>query len=330
MDRTDNPPRTTTRRRSRRGRPASSAGDESPPQRRRTATRAPPRRTGGDLARSAGVDERRRPTARPAGRGAFSVDDAPAAGPRGSRRRLPGPAAVQRRRRTAADEPKGAPGHGCKKLRFALVVLGLALLAFVSWIFGIMMAVAQDLPQLENREQYKHAENSVVYDAYGSKLATLTNNQGRILVKSEPDLAGDEGGRRSRSRTSASTSTAASTSRASPAPSGRTSRPARRPRAPRRSPSSSSRTRSPRRTAAPCSRSCARRRSPTTSSASGPKDKILTEYLNEIYFGEGATGIEAAAKTYFGYNHPGCGTTDDPVDAAPTSCSRGRRRCSPG
>ena len=37
------------------------------------------------------------------------------------------------------------------------------------------------------------------------------------------------------------------------------------------------------------------------------KDKILTEYLNEIYFGEGAYGIEAAAKTYFGWNHPGCG-----------------------
>ncbi|HEY8001455.1 MAG TPA: transglycosylase domain-containing protein, partial [Solirubrobacterales bacterium] len=40
------------------------------------------------------------------------------------------------------------------------------------------------------------------------------------------------------------------------------------------------------------------------------KDKILTEYLNEIYFGEGATGIEAAAKTYFSYNHPGCGDGD--------------------
>src|SRR5204862_57644 len=37
------------------------------------------------------------------------------------------------------------------------------------------------------------------------------------------------------------------------------------------------------------------------------KDKILTEYLNEIYFGEGAYGIEEAAKTYFGWNHPGCG-----------------------
>ena len=37
------------------------------------------------------------------------------------------------------------------------------------------------------------------------------------------------------------------------------------------------------------------------------KDKILTEYLNTIYFGEGAYGIEAAARTYFGERHPGCG-----------------------
>ena len=70
-----------------------------------------------------------------------------------------------------------------RKLRFALVILGLSLLAFVSWIFGIMMAVAQDLPSLENREQYQRAENSVVYDVNGEKLATLTNNQGRILAR---------------------------------------------------------------------------------------------------------------------------------------------------
>ena len=42
------------------------------------------------------------------------------------------------------------------------------------------------------------------------------------------------------------------------------------------------------------------------------KDKILTEYLNTIYFGQGAYGIEAAARTYFGWNHPGCGTQTDP------------------
>ena len=41
------------------------------------------------------------------------------------------------------------------------------------------------------------------------------------------------------------------------------------------------------------------------------KDKILTNYLNNIYFGNGAYGVEAAAKTYFGWNHPGCGNPDD-------------------
>jgi len=72
-----------------------------------------------------------------------------------------------------------------KKLRAALVLTGLALLAFVSWIFGIMMAVAQDLPQLEDRAQFARAENSVIYDRYGTRLTTLTNNAGRILIDSE-------------------------------------------------------------------------------------------------------------------------------------------------
>ena len=58
------------------------------------------------------------------------------------------------------------------------------MLAFVSWIFGIMMAVAGDLPQLESRAQFENAENSIVYDINGEKIATLTNNQGRILVGS--------------------------------------------------------------------------------------------------------------------------------------------------
>ena len=52
------------------------------------------------------------------------------------------------------------------------------------------------------------------------------------------------------------------------------------------------------------SRSCARPRSPTTSRASGPRSEILRNYLNTIYFGNGAYGIESAARTYFGTNHP--------------------------
>ena len=45
------------------------------------------------------------------------------------------------------------------------------------------------------------------------------------------------------------------------------------------------------------------------------KSKILTEYLNSIYFGNGAYGIESAARTYFGKqpDHQGCGTRARPV-----------------
>jgi penicillin-binding protein 1A len=40
------------------------------------------------------------------------------------------------------------------------------------------------------------------------------------------------------------------------------------------------------------------------------KEKIITAYLNTIYFGNGAYGIEAAARTYFGHDprHLDCGT----------------------
>ena len=36
------------------------------------------------------------------------------------------------------------------------------------------------------------------------------------------------------------------------------------------------------------------------------KQKILRNYLNSIYFGNGAYGIESAAQTYFGSQHTGC------------------------
>jgi penicillin-binding protein 1A len=45
------------------------------------------------------------------------------------------------------------------------------------------------------------------------------------------------------------------------------------------------------------------------------KEKIITAYLNTIYFGNGAYGIEAAAQTYFGHevNHLGCGMPGKPL-----------------
>jgi penicillin-binding protein 1A len=197
-----------------------------------------------------------------------------------------------------------------KKLRMALVFMGLAVLAFVSWIFGIMMAVASDLPQLEDRAQFADAQNSIVYDINGNKIATLTNNQGRILAGSEDinpvmkeatvaiedqrfyehrgvDFQGI--GRAivqdvlsTGSTQGASTITEQFVKNALRA--------------------QGSRTVFQKLREAALAYQLERH---------WDKDKILTEYLNEIYFGEGAYGIEEAAKTFFGWNHPGCGTRQD-------------------
>ena len=45
-----------------------------------------------------------------------------------------------------------------------LILTGLGALAFISTVFGMMMAVASDLPQLENKQQYKEEANSFLYD----------------------------------------------------------------------------------------------------------------------------------------------------------------------
>ena len=41
-----------------------------------------------------------------------------------------------------------------RKLRLLLILIGLGALAVVSTVFGMMMAVASDLPQIENRQVY--------------------------------------------------------------------------------------------------------------------------------------------------------------------------------
>ncbi|HSF02009.1 MAG TPA: transglycosylase domain-containing protein [Solirubrobacterales bacterium] len=169
-----------------------------------------------------------------------------------------------------------------------------------------MMALAGDLPQLESRAQFESAENSIVYDINGEKIATLTNNQGRILVGSADiapvmkeavvaiedqrfyehrgidyegigravfqdilSMGATQGG---------STITQQFVKNALRAQGSRTV--------------------------------FGKLREAALAyqlERNWDKDKILTEYLNEIYFGGGAYGIEAAASTFFGWNHPGCG-----------------------
>ena len=82
--------------------------------------------------------------------------------------------------------PPVAPKRRLKKLRLATVLLGLVLLALVSTVFGMLMAVSSDLPALENRQEYKAAKNSVLEAADGdhTEIARLTGNNNRILLTS--------------------------------------------------------------------------------------------------------------------------------------------------
>ncbi len=212
------------------------------------------------------------------------------------------------RRRRRSGRPR------IKKLRVLSIMLGLSLLAVVSLIFGMMMAVASDLPQLENRQQYRASkDNSVLLDYQGRKLGILTNNQNVVLVGQYQiapvmkqaiisiedrrfysnegfDLKGTARAlvqdiTQQRAAQGASTITQQFVKNALEAQGNRTIFEKLRE--------------------AALAYHLTRKWS---------KEKILTEYLNAIYFGNGAYGIESAARVYFGKRHGyglagGCGAT---------------------
>jgi penicillin-binding protein 1A len=198
-----------------------------------------------------------------------------------------------------------------KKLRILFVLLGLGVLAVVSMIFGMMAAVSQDLPALYDFAEYKASKNSEVLDSNGEVIGTLTSDQNKILLNSSqisPNIKNAvvsiedaryyehsgvdfQGIGRAlvkdilsqSAAQGASTITEQFVKNALEAEGSRTILQKFREAA------------------------LAYRLEHHWS-----KDKILTEYLNTIYFGEGAYGIEAAARTYFGDAHPGCGTSTEP------------------
>src|SRR4051794_25577791 len=199
-----------------------------------------------------------------------------------------------------------------RKLRLLVVLVPLMLLAIVSTVFGMMMAVASDLPALENRKEYQDARNSVLYDYTGKhSLGVLTNNQSRVLItygqidanvrnaivaiedrrfyqNSGVDIRGIarafvQDVVQKRAVQGGSTITQQFVKNALRAQNQRTIFQKLRE--------------------AALAYHLTRKWS---------KAKILTEYLNSIYFGNGAYGIESAAHTYFGHDHPGCGTRERP------------------
>ena len=218
----------------------------------------------------------------------------------------------QRKNGVPAQPPAAPPPRKpkLKKLRLALVFGGLSILALISTVFGMLMAVASDLPSLENRAQYDRAENSVLYaDTPGCKdlekdvacrqIAKLTGNQNRILVgegEISPNVKNaviaiedrrfyaHKGvdytgiGRalvqdvlKRRAAQGGSTITQQFVKNALDAQADRS-----------------------------VFQKLREAALAYHLERQWPKDKILTQYLNTVYFGNGAYGIEAAVRTYFG------------------------------
>ena len=134
----------------------------------------------------------------------------------------------------------------------------------------------------------------------GARSEPCSSNENKILLESEPDLAEHQERRRRDRGRGASTSTAASTSRASAAPWSRTSSPC----SAKQGASTITQQFVKKALEAQGSRTVFQKLREAALAyhleRQWTKDKILTEYLNTIYFGQGAYGIEAAARTYFG------------------------------
>jgi penicillin-binding protein 1A len=195
-----------------------------------------------------------------------------------------------------------------KRLRFLAILIALSLLGLVSFVFGIFVYVASDLPSLTRFSQFKEEQSSTLTDDLGHPIGVLSQ-QNRVIVTPQQippivkqavisiedkrfetnsgiDLRGiarafvddieHKGGVQG-----ASTIEEQFIKNALQAQSHRT-----------------------------IFEKLREAALAYQLSHKWSKGKIITAYLNTIYFGNGAYGIEAAARTYFGHdvNHIGCGT----------------------
>src|ERR1700722_8729010 len=213
----------------------------------------------------------------------------------------PAPASADAERRPAS-EPR------LKRLRLVAILFAILLLGLISFVFGMFVSIASDLPSLTQFSQIKNAQSSEIFDDLGHPIGVLSQ-ENRVIVKPSqiPEIVKDAvisiEDKRFESNSGvdirgiarafiadirhkgnvqgASTIEQQFIKNALQAQSHRT-----------------------------IFEKLREAGLAYQLSHKWSKDKIITAYLNTIYFGNGAYGIEAAAQTYFGHdvNHLGCGT----------------------
>src|SRR3954454_4673575 len=213
--------------------------------------------------------------------------------------------------RPGSDDPLPRRRVKIKKWRVLLVLSGLGIIAVISTLFGMMMAIASGLPKLEEPA----FQNSRLVDTNGRALGLLTGNQRRVAVDSAQispvmkqaiiaiedrrfysnpgvDLRGiaralwqDVRAKDTLQGGSTITQQFVKTALAA----------------------QQKRTLFNKMREAALAFQITRKWS---------KQRILRNYLNTIYFGNGAYGIESAARVYFGRDHQGCETNKERPCAA--------------
>src|SRR4051794_12245990 len=194
-----------------------------------------------------------------------------------------------------------------RKLRVVLLLMGFGVLAAVSTAFGIFMALASDLPKLEDGAN----RPSMLLDRHGKPIGTLTGNERRIYL-SETQIAQimkqamvsiedrrfytnsgvDIRGIARAAVQDVTSKRAVQGASTIPQQFVKISLAAENER-----------------TVFQKLREAALAYQLTRAWS---KERILRNYLNSIYFGNGAYGIESAARTYFQYNHDKCGEGREP------------------
>ena len=81
-----------------------------------------------------------------------------------------------------AGEGQEPPKPRLRRRRLLLLLVPVGALAAISVAFGMMMAMAAELPSLENAKGFQKARNSVMYDRLGRPLGILTSSRNRVLV----------------------------------------------------------------------------------------------------------------------------------------------------
>jgi len=90
------------------------------------------------------------------------------------------------RRRTKQARKKN--GRRIRKLRLLALVLVLGVLGFASFMFGLVTAIASQLPQYDPAHQRKIAHDGYIFDRNGHMLAVLRGKESRVILKSQ-DIA---------------------------------------------------------------------------------------------------------------------------------------------